>query len=367
MLIHEICAQLTEHYAATLLSDIQPAPPSDVDIYIPATTQTAAAAWLAAQGFIQTSSAPGQIVFRRFENNGQLYVLDLMSRFTIYTRQIPDFELSDAGVEYVGRNLNLHRCLKRLCTGQLDRWNEIATSTDYVAFRDFLTNAKNFSSAPDKLAAAAAKGPQTLYSYLTRDQTALRRTRRLQYLQHILSRYGKGRSFAFIGPDGSGKSFFITKLRECGETREIYMGDWFFKAQGVYNAVMRIPSPFNRFVYIFYFLENLLRFAKVCFWRRMGKIVLIDRYPGTSRNVTQTGLLRRLNDLIYRCFPKPDLFVLLLAPPEVVHTRKQELTVDEIRRTQDDLRHLIRQDRHLLVDTTDLDISLNRLLREMVA
>ena len=81
--------------------------------------------------------------------------------------------------------------------------------------------------------------------------------------------FGTGRSIAFIGPDGSGKTTIIDKL-SLGITpsRKVYMGDCFFCFQSLYNFFMKIRTPYNRFVYLFYRKPvQVVSGSFVCFMR----------------------------------------------------------------------------------------------------
>lgn len=358
-----ICAALEEQFGARLLSLVKAAPPSDIDIYLEASKLAAAEAYLNAQGYINTGRAAGQSVFRRYENNGEFYVLDLMTDFRCYQQFASGFVLTESGHTAIGQSASLHRAIKALFTGQSDKLTTcLAEYPDEL--KNFLATAANFTKIPAQLAgvqtapgmiAALHGGP--LQQFINRQQLRLR---------HLLKRLDKGKTIALIGPDGSGKSFFIEKLKPIGETKTIYMGDFFFVLQPIYNALMKIPSPYNRFVYLLYPIENFLRWLKVRLLRLGGKIVLIDRYPGTNRNIAQTGTLKRLNDLTFRFFPRPDILVLLLARPETVYARKQELNIAEITKMQTELQKLIAPCRHIVLDTEQLDVSLNRLLAEIM-
>lgn len=368
MNIYSVCDIMVKTYGCALHSDIL-SEPADIDFYVPPSSSQAVADFVHAQGFILTSCNPSQRVFRRFESNGTMYILDLLSGFDAYLEGVHVLQLSPIGNIRIGASQRLHKCFKYLCLQAKDKVDYLATNRGEIT--DFLCDSTNFlwisstvvdasrGSAQDLLVAMRRPSPDWLWlvslaAHVWR-KSLLGRVKRL----------GSGVSLAFVGPDGSGKSFIIERMRAVGETRVIYMGDWFFALQGVYDKLLRIPSPWNRFVYLIYPLENYFRCLKVAIWRLLGRIVLIDRFPGTNRNIVQRGLLGRLNSLTYKMFPKPDLIVLLHAPPEVVFSRKQELTVVEIADIQAALRRALSKSRHLILDTEDLDRSLNRLLTEI--
>lgn len=71
-------------------------------------------------------------------------------------------------------------------------------------------------------------------------------------------------------------------------------------------------------------------------WR--GHVVLCDRHflfdslpPPSARHVPRRATERLHNWFLFRLYPRPDLVVLLDAPPEVLYARKQEVPVDYLR------------------------------------
>ena len=90
--------------------------------------------------------------------------------------------------------------------------------------------------------------------------------------------------------------------------------------------------------------------------------MLIDRFPGTGRNIVNGGALAWINRFVFLAFPKPDVLAMLYAPPNVIHKRKQDLSARDIGVTQDRLLTLLAGTRHLVLNTERLDESLNTLL-----
>lgn len=364
MTVVELCRKLEGDLGCRALSDISSAP-SDIDIYVPPENMPITRSLVEKAGFVLTSYDQGQHVCRRFEN-GTLYILDLLSTFDVYTRYLTSLVLSAAGNRALGSSKTLHKSFKYLCFGGKERNQYIASHQMELAV--FLENSSNFTWISQQLVAAARSPVNNLVKaarsiYLGRKfLSSLLRVCLLEPLRQRKARIGRGGAVAFIGPDGSGKTFFIEKFRLVGPTRNVYMGDWFFVFQRLYNYLMRIPSPCNRIVYALYPVENYVRMLKVLFHRLVGRIVLIDRFPGTNRNIIHEGVLGKLNQITFSIFPKPDLIVLLFAPPEVVYERKQELSIQEIGCMQDKLRIMLKNTQHLIVDTRNLDESLNIIL-----
>jgi hypothetical protein len=356
--IAQIVEVLCHRFGAHPLSHVRTAP-ADIDIFLPPEQADAARAFVCQEGFIITRAIKGQTVARRFEDGGKLFILDLLSDFNVYTDYLPSLKLSAKGSLTLGHNPDLHACFKALCFNA--RHKLPAVETQWVALTLFLTTPSNFLKMPRALKRIAPRGAAALFSYLSQISFLSRFLGRLRFRAQAV---GTGCSLAFIGPDGSGKTFFIDKMRGIGPTSVVYMGDWFFTFQKLYTYILEnVPSPWNRFLYPVYFVENLIRQAKVSGLRFVGKIVLIDRFPGTNRNLRNDGALFTLNRLTFRCFPKPDWLIFLYAPPEVIYQRKQELSVPEITELHKKIQLVLGGERHCVLNTLELDESLNHLAR----
>lgn len=186
---------------------------------------------------------------------------------------------------------------------------------------------------------------------------------------------------AFVGPDGSGKSTVVRAVAErLGRpTLRVYMGVnpdesehqlpttrlvWALRRRGgkrpdtgpppALGAVAepgrdqplpkRMLKSARRLARLANLVsEELYRAAVISRAERRGVVVLLDRHyfldyfahdiaPGVDRDVS-----RRLHGLfLEKILPKPDLVVYLEAPAEVLHARKGEGTVDDLRRRQRD-------------------------------
>lgn len=365
--IDDICKTIVSSFNGKILSDIGPAP-SDIDIYIPIEFVIAACKYLDSAGFVRTSVSNGQSVYRRFEC-GQLYIVDVLSSFEVYTKSITSFLLSEAGHKRIGASLILHKCFRYLCCGSLEKVEYINKNQKYLS--DFFVNPVNFNWIHPSLILAARSDHLSLIKvarspYLGRKLfNSYLEAKWINPFFNYWNRIGKGFSIAFVGPDGSGKTYIINRLKPVGVTRSQYMGDWFFTLQNFYDLLMRFPSPYNRALYLFYFLENMIRFLRVYFQRFIGRIVLIDRYPGMNRNIIHDGFLGWINRITFFIFPKPDLIVFLYAPAHVIYARKQELTIVKIEEMQNRILSLLKDKNYLVLDTRLLDESLNIVLRKI--
>lgn len=328
--------------------------PKDIDLYVPATVMADARRIFEHNAYTCIRCSSCHCIYYKFIN-GQLFLFDLCSDYNFYFDFFPKLIISDKGNIKLGCDVSLNKAIKSFSR------NGKFFDNDLPKLIEFFDDAGNFSAYPKKLRKKETNIWQIgslIAKYRRRGFTIFR------FLNFIHS-YKKGKSYAFIGPDGSGKGFFINKLKKAKSVKVIYMGDWFFKMQPLYSLLMNIPSPINRFLYIFYYLENLVRRLRVAFWVTLGKTVFIDRFPGTNTPITLSGLAGWINRLIFRFTVKPDRFVILYANPRIVFERKQELTISEIETIQAKQQELVSNYSHVLINTEQLDDSLNYLLAEL--
>jgi thymidylate kinase len=149
----------------------------------------------------------------------------------------------------------------------------------------------------------------------------LRRLRRL--------RGARGLSVAVLGPDGAGKTTLVEAL-DHGlpfETRRRYMGltgGWIRRA-----GALRVPG----LVLGARLLVLWGRYLRIESDRRLGRIVLVDRYvlDGAVPSGVQLRSLARLSRQVQRrACPLPDLVLLLDASGETMHGRKGEYDAETL-------------------------------------
>jgi thymidylate kinase len=131
-----------------------------------------------------------------------------------------------------------------------------------------------------------------------------------------------GLTIALVGPDGAGKSTLAARIANTLglPVRCVYMGLWQRGSSRLpkFVGVFEIPArPFR----IWY------RYLRAVGHRRLGRVVVFDRYP-LDATLPPKGRLIRLK-LIYfwflaHCAPAPDLLVILDAPGELLFARKGE-------------------------------------------
>ncbi|MDZ7289569.1 MAG: hypothetical protein ONB44_09060 [candidate division KSB1 bacterium] len=206
--------------------------------------------------------------------------------------------------------------------------------------------------------------------YLRRPVNLLRRVL-LRVKARAQKWFGKRRGVlvVLLGPDGCGKSTIIRMLREKLRAASlpaeiVYLGPWgqsvlpLHKMLRFFNltpyraedkafyfghaATREIPKGFalwrqNLKAWLYYLavaIELWYRyFALVLPKLRQGKVVLADRYiydllvGYKSRPMYYHRQIRRW---LCRHYPRPHLALLLDAPPEVIHQRKPQLSVENL-------------------------------------
>lgn len=194
-----------------------------------------------------------------------------------------------------------------------------------------------------------------------------------------------GFSVALLGPDGAGKTTLARAVarRWPSPARIVYMGtnrrantvglpagDALTALAGRLRessslAVRGVGKALGFGVRL---AEQLLRGGLARWHRALGRLVVFDRYTydawrsGDPSDVK--GRLRRF--LLEAPCPRPDLVVLLDAPPQVLHRRQDEHPVDELRRQRDGYRDLA--DRlPTSVDVVDATRSPGEVAREVTA
>ncbi len=157
----------------------------------------------------------------------------------------------------------------------------------------------------------------------------------------------RGLWIAFFGPDGVGKSAVIEQLKD--QLGQAFSGTTQFHFRPMYRShgIDRPPvtNPHGRPPRTAWVsLGKLIYWLADCWWGylfairpgvRRSRLVIFDRYypdvvvdPRRYRLPAGMGFAPWLTTLA----PRPDLCILLDAPAEVVHDRKQEVSLAESRR-----------------------------------
>ncbi|MBN2570116.1 MAG: thymidylate kinase-like protein [Deltaproteobacteria bacterium] len=217
---------------------------------------------------------------------------------------------------------------------QLNKWSTV--DTEIAWFR------KNF------LIKAFKRKPSVTLAYWKDD--VLRRVRRVCI--------PTGLHVVIFGTDGSGKSSVLEKIKTTlapafRRTLLLHLRPAFLKTRGSSGPVINPHRLAN-----YSFFMSLLKlghfsldyvigyFAKIYPKLVRSTLVLFDRYyhdiivdPRRYRYGGPMGLAR----LVGKIIPKPDLFILLDAPPEVLQSRKKEVPFEETARQREAYLDLIRR------------------------
>jgi thymidylate kinase len=204
-------------------------------------------------------------------------------------------------------------------------------------------------------------------SSLRRDMMdKVRRERPLQVLRYKLGEsrrlikrilYPTGLMVAFLGADGSGKSTVIDRvgqdLAPVFRRRATYhLRPYLRKQKG---KGLTITDPHLRPL-----RGRALSLAKLASWWVSYTVgYAIDLFPQLARSTLilfdryyldvlvdarryRFGGSQWLAKLVWRVVPRPQVVILLDAPPEVLHTRKQEVLFEEIGRQREEYLKLVR-------------------------
>lgn len=148
-------------------------------------------------------------------------------------------------------------------------------------------------------------------------RAAMRRTVKLQ---RVLVRPGV--TVALLGPDGAGKSTVARAVAERRpDTAVAYLGAY-PRRKRTHTAVPGLNTLTRCFVLV-------ITGLRVAAHRRRGRVILLDRHPlevaWGPPAASPRGLLRRW--VLAHCVARPQVVVVLDAPPEQLHARKPEHSV----------------------------------------
>jgi thymidylate kinase len=149
---------------------------------------------------------------------------------------------------------------------------------------------------------------------------------------------------AFMGVDGSGKSTLIKELnkklnKNYKKVKNLHLRPYLFLTDR--RTVISNPhsqkTPKSKiisflqiliwlFIYRFFFLINL---------NKKNQLIIFDRYAHDllfDKTRYRFNLSNKLTQCILNFFPKPDLWIILKAPINLIEKRKKELKTKELKR-----------------------------------
>ena len=216
----------------------------------------------------------------------------------------------------------------------------------------------------------------------------------------------RGALIVFVGPDGCGKSSFINALRSefrraSISTDIIYLGPWGENKLRLHKMVSRFNPKAYRLqdkaiykgqwkhmekpgtsqltrlyvkglvFYLLYAIELWFRYLVLVLPKlRRGRIVLADRYVYDIligyRN-RPVHYFHTIREWICNHYPRPDLTILLDAPPEVIHGRKPQFDViqlSDIRRRYQEVGREFKF--HCLDTSVSIDASLDNFRQKFL-
>lgn len=189
-----------------------------------------------------------------------------------------------------------------------------------------------------------------------------------------------GMSVAFIAPDGAGKSTIIKHVKETVSgsfygVDVLYMRPHLFKNPGHYNPVspheeseknnephnVKLNNPIKSFIrYIFYNLDFIFgTLFKINKKKIKKRLIIFDRYYYdyyADLKRYQYSFPKWVPKMFSWMIPKPDLIFVLEASPECIFGRKQELTIDEIRKQLEAYKLIVKRNSNAYAINVERDV-----------
>jgi thymidylate kinase len=204
---------------------------------------------------------------------------------------------------------------------------------------------------------------------------------------------GNGKLVVFVGPDGSGKSSLINSLlsADIPFQKKIYKYSRYgfiprlgksknsldrsniqgmLKQEIVKGSSMpgESVSRLKGFALIIYYsFDFLLAHVWLIKEKRLGSLIVFDRYSYDYYLQKEYKLIPNyLKRFITYVSPRPDFLFLPIAPAEAIHSRKPELSVQEIQRQQNQVKKIKTAFNGIILDTnTDIRATNRQVFKEM--
>jgi len=202
------------------------------------------------------------------------------------------------------------------------------------------------------------------------NKIAIVRYVKFQYILYFI--YFKIKSFfikrrgvivAINGVDGAGKTTIINILTKELNKPSLYMGERGYKYEKFYtNKKHFLLKPFSL---IGQYLEKIYRVFKARKLARKFGIVVSDRYHYYSKTITDKKCLDIFNKFFYFFYPKPDKYIVFWNEPEIILSRKQEVTkeyIDELNKNKE-----VIYKGATFIKNDNIDDTLNLVLKKIYA
>jgi len=191
----------------------------------------------------------------------------------------------------------------------------------------------------------------------------------------------RGIFLVFIGPDGSGKSTTANNLIES-EIKRFFQKKYYFHGHFPYlpemkkivsvfkkNKSLNTSSPeFNlsksfgtlrSMIYPIYYGFNYF-LGHFFIWKEKARagLIIFDRYFYDYYIQSQfINCPRWLLRIIEKIIPKPDMIIFLKNKPEIIHSRKTELPIEEIQRQSYICEQIVKRnkDRSIVIETSTIE------------
>lgn len=187
----------------------------------------------------------------------------------------------------------------------------------------------------------------------------------------------QGITVAFLGPDGSGKSTIIDGLQK--KNLPFDQSDYFhlkpvLKDKNASNIVVGDPhgkeaygffkSTIKLLVFIWQYNRGWQKNIRKL--KSKSSLVIFDRYYDdllVDHRRYRYGGSKTIAKFVRNFIPRPELYFILTADPDVIHSRKQEVSLQELTRQVTDYRKLGDGKRYFNID---VNRSPNEIVSEIV-
>ncbi|MBA2850510.1 thymidylate kinase [Methanococcus maripaludis] len=182
------------------------------------------------------------------------------------------------------------------------------------------------------------------------------------YLKIFFRRAFERKIFVITGYDGSGKTTISNILRKELDGEYVYFGTKRFFNRAYYKMlnVNILLKLIRLFLVYFDFLSG---YCEILFKSIKKEYVFVDRYP--KMEILSEGFLSKISrKLLFTFYPSPKTYFILYNSPEVILSRKKELSENEINKLNSKLLR-IQQKRAHIIKNDEINKTLNTILKEI--